>query len=43
MSTAPIDKRRARQPKRPWYIRKETYRVVALLLRILLKVLDLFG
>jgi len=38
-----IDKRRARQTKRPWYVNETTWKVVVLLLRIALKVFDLFG
>lgn len=43
MSHSPIDKRRARQTKRPWYVNPITWKVVVLLLRIASKVIDLFG
>ncbi len=43
MSIMPDDKRRARQPKRPWYLNPLTFKVVVLLLRIVAQVLDLFG
>lgn len=43
MSNTPVDKRRARQTKRPWYLNPLTFRVVVLVLRLAAKVLDLFG
>jgi len=43
MSKLPIDKRRARQTKRAWYVNPATYKVVVLVLRLAMKVLDLFG
>jgi hypothetical protein len=43
MSKMPIDKRRARQPKQPWYLKPITFRVIVLVLRFAVKVLDLFG
>lgn len=43
MSEKPVDKRRAQRPKRPWYVRPATWKVVMLLLRLALKVLDRFG
>jgi hypothetical protein len=42
MSKSPIDKRRARQTKRPWYVDPITHKVIVLLLRVAMKVIDLF-
>jgi hypothetical protein len=43
MSKTPVDKWRAPQTKRPWYLSATTFRVVALVLRFAMKVIDLFG
>lgn len=42
MSKLPIDKRRARHTKRPWYLRPTTWKVVVFVLWLAAKVADLF-
>ena len=42
MSKLPIDKRRARQSNRPWYVNPTTWKVVVVVLELATKVIDLF-